>query len=787
MKPASRFTSAVSAAALSAALVVPGAVAVQMATLSVAQAAVVRSIDVQGNKRVDSETVRSYLGITPGKNFSNADIDEAVKRLFATGMFSDVRINQSGSTLVVQVDELSIVNQVLFQGNKKIKDVQLAQAVQLKPRAAFSNAALEADADAVRQAYSRIGRDDATVTTQVMDLGEGRVNVVFEIAEGDRTKIARIDFSGNSAFSNRRLAEVISTKRSNVLSFLMRDDVYDENRIRADEEALRRFYFNRGYADFQVISANGVLDEATNEYVVSITVDEGARYTFGDITVESTIEGVDGESLRGQLQTNAGAVYSAKKVEDTLIGITEHVAGLGYAFAQVTPRGDRNFENNTISVAYTIDQGARTYVERIEIRGNARTRDYVVRREFDVSEGDAFNQVLIQRAKKRLERLGYFQSVEISTTPGSEPDQVVLVVDLVEQSTGEFSIGAGYTTGGESSGPSVEASITEKNFLGRGQYIKVSAGGGENSRDFTVSFTEPYFLGRRVAAGFDVFRQTRRYTNYESETTGGTVRIGLPITETLSTQFAYNLSQEKYNLRDRCDENGDGFPDAGCSISSAIVNGVQNSPWVKSSVSGTLLFNNIDNMKDPHSGLYATFTTEFAGLGGDAEFLKLTGRATYYHTISEEMNIVGLLSGGAGHIAPTGDGELRIFDHFKSNDRIIRGFEFNGIGPYDSATKDHLGGTTYFHASAEAQFPLPLIPESFGVKGAIFADAATLYGSDLNFAELSGTAMEWRASAGAGLIWASPFGPLRVDYAIPLKKVEGDEEQNFNFGISTKF
>jgi outer membrane protein insertion porin family len=791
MKATSSFMGAVSAVALSAALVVPGALAVQFLSVSVAQAAVVRSIDVQGNRRVDAETIRSYLGITPGQSFSNGDIDEAVKRLFGTGMFSDVRINQVGSTLVVQVEEHSIVNQVLFQGNKKIKDAQLAQSIQLKPRSAFSNAAMEADAETIRQAYSRIGRDDATVTTQVMDLGEGRVNVVFEIVEGGRTKIARIDFNGNKAFGDRRLADVISTKRSTILSFLLRDDVYDENRLRADEEALRRFYYNRGYADFQVISATGELNEATNEYVVSITVEEGDRYTFGDVGIESTIEGVDGESLRSLLQTRTGDVYSAKEVEDTIIALTEHVAGLGYAFAQVTPRGDRNFENHTISVTYTIDQGPRTYVERIEIRGNARTRDYVVRREFDVSEGDAFNQVLIQRAKRRLERLGYFETVEISTAPGSEPDQVILVVDLVEKSTGEFSIGAGYSTGGETSGPSVEGSITERNFLGRGQFIRFSAGGGENSRDFTLSFTEPYFLGRRIAAGFDIFRQTRRYTNYESEATGATVRFGLPITEALSTQFAYTYSEEEYEFRDNCDNDGDGIPDATCNVSQAIVDGVENSPWAKSSVSGTLLYNTIDDMKDPHSGLYATFTTEYAGLGGDAEFLKFTGRGTYYHTLSEELNVVGLLSAGAGHISSTGSGELRVFDHFKNSDRIIRGFEYNGIGPFDSATGEHLGGTTYFHASAEAQFPMPLFPESFGLKGAVFADAATLYGTEIQdipgTLSVSGTSMEWRASVGAGLIWASPFGPLRVDYAVPVKKEDGDEEQNFNFGISTRF
>ncbi len=787
MKAVSSFLSAASAAALSAALVVPGALAVQIASVSVAEAAVVRSIDVQGNQRVDDETVRSYIGITPGKSFSSIEIDEAVKRLFGTGMFSDVRINQVGSTLVVQVDEHAIVNQVLFQGNKKIKDAQLASTVQLKPRSAFSNAAMEADVEAIREAYRAIGRDDATVKSQVMQLGEGRVNVVYEIVEGGRTKIARIDFNGNNAYSDRRLADVISTKRSSILSFLMRDDVYDENRLRADEEALRRFYYNRGYADFQVISATGDLDESKNEYVVSITVEEGERYTFGDIGIESTIEGVNAESMRSLIKTRAGEVYSAEDVEDSIIALTEHMAGVGYAFAQVTPRGDRNFENHTISVVYSIDQGPRTYVERIEIRGNARTRDYVIRREFDVSEGDAFNQVLIKRAKKRLERLNYFETVEISTAPGSQPDQVILVVDLVEKSTGEFSVGAGYSTGGETSGPSVEGSITERNFLGRGQYIRFSAGGGKNSQDYMVSFTEPYFLGRRISAGFDIYRQTRDYSNYDSDTNGATVRFGLPITEALSSQLAYNYSVSRYDFTSDCDIDPTVPAAVECDVSPAIADAVEESPWTKSSVSGSLFYNTIDDMKDPHAGLYTTFTTEYAGIGGDANFIKLTGRGTYYHTLSEEMNIVGLLSGGAGYIAGTTSEGLQVFDQLKNSDRIIRGFEYNGIGPFDPNTLDHLGGTTYFNASAEAQFPLPLFPEGFGLKGAVFADAATLYGSDLNDTVVAGTDMDWRASVGAGLIWASPFGPLRVDYAVPVEKLDSDVEQNFNFGISTRF
>ncbi|RWN65890.1 MAG: outer membrane protein assembly factor BamA [Mesorhizobium sp.] len=790
MKAASKFLSAASAVALSAALVVPGALAVQFVATSAAEAAVVSRVEVSGNQRVDADTIRNYITIKPGKAFSSADIDDAVKALFGTGLFSDVQINQVGSSLVVKVSEYQVVNQVLFQGNKKLKDNALAAALQLKPRGTFSQQALDADVEAVKAAYRRIGRDDAAVTTQIMDLGDNRVNVVFNINEGGRTQIAAVNFVGNSAYSSRRLSDVISTKRSTFLSFVLRDDVYDDDKLRADQELLRRFYYNHGYADFQVVSAVGELDETTNKYTVTITVQEGDRYTFGDVSVESTIPEVDGASLQSVVETHKGDVYNAKNVEDTIIALTEKVAGSGYAFAQVTPRGDRNFENHTISVVYTIDQGTKAYVERIEIRGNDRTRDYVIRREFDVSEGDAFNQVLIQRAKKRLEALDYFEKVEVSTVPGSEPDQVVLVVDVVEKSTGEFSVGAGYSTGGDTSGPSIEGSITERNFLGRGQFIKLSAGGGKNSRDYSFSFTEPYFLGRRIAAGFDVFNRTRNYDEYESETIGATVRFGLPITDNISTQLAYNISQEKYKLDDDCDVDNDGEPDAGCDVSEAIFEGIQESPWLKSSVSLGLVYNTIDDMKNPHEGIYANVTTEVAGLGGDAKFVKVTARGSVYQTLSEQLDLVGLVSGGAGHVQGFGGGDLRIFDHFQSSDRMIRGFAYGGIGPVDSdGFDDHLGGTTYFNASAEAQFPMPVIPESFGLRGAVFADAATLYGSKVSadLVDQSTTDMQWRASVGVGLMWASPFGPIRIDYAIPVLKEDTDDVQEFNFGISTRF
>ncbi|MBO6726188.1 MAG: outer membrane protein assembly factor BamA [Rhizobiaceae bacterium] len=785
MKAASSLFSAASAVFLSMCIVFSGSIAVQLASVSSAEAAVVSRIDVRGNERIESDTIRDYIGIRPGVSFNSSAIDEAVKRLFSTNLFSDVQINQRGSVLLVVVAEYQIVNQVIFQGNRKIKDAQLAAAVQLQPRGSFSDAALQADIEVVKASYSRIGRDDARVTAFTQDLGGNRVNVVFEITEGGRTKIASIQFVGNNAFRDGRLQDVIQTKKSNFLSFLTRKDVFDEAQLRVDEEMLRRFYYNRGYADFQIISSTADLDEAENKYTITFTVDEGERYTFGNIEIDSTIPGVDGQELSRLVETRSGDTYNAKDVEDTLVAITERLAGQGYPFAQVTPRGDRDFVNRTISVLYTIDQGQRAYIERIEIRGNTKTRDFVIRREFDVSEGDAFNQVLIQRARKRLEDLDFFASVDISTAQGSAPDQVILIVDVEDKSTGEFSIGAGYATGSTpTSGFLLEAGVSERNFLGRGQAIRLSISGGRSARDYMISFTEPYFLGRRIAAGFDIFRQTRSYTNYTSTVTGGTVRLGLPITEHLSTTFAYNLAIESYAYTTAAGAVCPGAAPAPCPVSTAVQAGVAASPWTKSSVSATLLYNTIENLQDPRDGFYATFSTEFAGLFGNARFIKVSGRANYYKTLSEELDLVGLLVAGGGHTQALGV-PLRVFDYNQSSDRIIRGFAHNGIGPVDTATGEQLGGATYFHATAEMQFPIPVVPKSFGLRGAVFADAATVFGNALPTAV--GTGMVWRASVGASLIWASPFGPLRVDYAIPVARAATDRVQNFNFGISTRF
>ena len=749
----------------------------------------IQRIDVRGAQRVGVDAVRSNITIRPGQSFSNVDIDESVKRLYATGFFSDVRISVSGGTLVVNVSENQLVNQVVFNGNRKLKDDKLRGVVQTQPMGPYSESLISADIERIKEAYAGIGRSDVEVTTQVVPVAEGRVNLAFVVNEGDRTKINKINFVGNNAYGDGRLSALIQTKRSNMLSFLTRKDVYNEDKLRADEEALRQFYYNHGYADFRVISSDVTLDETGNEYAITITVDEGERYKFGNIAVESTVEGIDGAELERLVETRAGNTYSARDVQKSMEAISQRVSAAGYPFARVVPRGDRNFENNTIGVTYLVDQGERAYVERIEIRGNTRTRDYVIRREFDISEGDAFNQETISRAKRRLEALGYFTTVNISTAPGSASDRVVVVVDVVDQPTGSFSIGAGYSVGGD--GFVLEASVEEKNFLGRGQFIRVAVGGGlDDARTYNFSFTEPYFLGYRLAAGFDVFRsETSSNSYYDYEETGGTLRVTAPITEELATTVRYTYKELKYT------EDGaygaDGVPysdptDTGDDkLSAPYIDLIENSPWKQSIIGHSIVYNSLDDRLMAREGIYASFTHEYAGLGGDSEYYKAYAKFRYYHTLSDEFDLIGSLSASAGHVVSTG-GDLNVFDQFQIGGKELRGFESSGIGP--RLEGDALGGTTYFTASAEANFPLPLFPQDLNIRGTVFADAGTLYGNDVgNSAGAVGTDMSLRASVGAGILWLSPFGPLRFDYAVPVAKEDFDEVQNFRFSMANAF
>jgi outer membrane protein insertion porin family len=776
MNGSSRFRNAVSVLAISAGVLTSAGTMV-LVTPAVSQAAVIRNIKVQGAERVDAGTVRASLTIVPGKNFTDADIDMSIKRLYATGFFSDVQINVSGGTLVVTVNENQLINQIVFNGNRKIKDDKLVLLVSSKPLGPYSQALIDADIQSLRKAYSAIGRSDVQITTQTAPVGNGRVNVAFVINEGDRTKIDNINFTGNTHYSAFRLRAVILTKESGWFSFITRKDIYDADKLRADEESLRQFYYNHGYPDFRVISSNAVLNPATNTYEINFVVDEGERYTFGPIHVESTVDGVKGDDLGALADTQEGKTYRARDVQDSLDKISKRVAAEGYPFARVTPRGNRDMASKTIAVDYLVDQGERAYVERIEIRGNTNTRDYVIRREFDLSEGDAFNQQEIAEAKRRLERLGYFTSVNITTAPGSAPDRVVVIVDVADQSTGSFGIGAGYATGGE--GFIVEASVEEKNFLGRGQYIRVSASGGALTRNYSVSFTEPYFLGYRLAAGFDLFKSTSQiYDNYDYQDQGFSLRVTAPITNDLTTTFRYNYRDMDYTS------------DNEAALSVPYQHLVNGGPWLTSSVSNSFNYNTLDTQQLPHEGFIASLTQELAGLGGDSHFYKLSGKARAYYTLSDDMDMVGSISGSAGHVVSLNGKSLNIFDQFSLDSNDIRGFADTGIGPRMKKNDDPLGGTTYFTASAEVTFPLPGVSQDSGFRGGFFVDGGTLYGNEVKVKsgpKPQGVDLQLRASAGASLIWASPFGPLRVDYAVPFMKESYDIEQRLKFGISTSF
>ncbi|MDY8109734.1 outer membrane protein assembly factor BamA [Fulvimarina sp. 2208YS6-2-32] len=813
-------------AASSTAVLALAIVAMQAGSIASAEAAVVNRIDVRGNTRVEDNTIRSFSQVQTGTNLSEAGQDAVVQRLFSTGLFADVRVSQSGGTLIIEVDENAIVNQVLFQGNSKLKDEQLTQAVQTSPRGAYSKAQVDADVEAIREAYTGIGRSDALVSAQVQQVGPGRVNVIYNVQEGDRTKIAQISFVGNSFYGDSRLKQVIALRESGILSFIQRNDIYAEERLRMDEEALRKFYYNRGFADFRVISSNAQLDPNDNTYFITITVDEGERYTFGDVRIDSTVDGVDAEALYSELETRSGEVYSAEDVEETLVNLTDRLAGSGFAFAQVTPRGNRDFASRTIGVDYVIDQGPRAYVERLEIRGNDKTRDYVIRREFDVSEGDAFNQVLVQRAKQRLENLGYFESVKVSTAPGNEPDRVIVIVDVVEKPTGELSLGGGYTTGGDSEGPVAEIGVTERNFLGRGQFIKVSAGFGTESRNYNLSFTEPYFLGQRLAVGFDVYRSETTSGDYDTLRTGGDIRVAAPITENLTAQVAYNLKQEEFGdqigidllnpvtgarfedannnpIRSTCgdpnpsaysaafggpvlDQNGNAATAPRFTDSPIINEAICDSPYTTSSVSYALVYNTLDSATQPREGFLLQAGQEYAGLGGDAEFLKTTAKGSAFALINDEYDLIGSVSASGGHVTSIGGNELRVFDNFFKGKDLVRGFESKGFGPRQNGVS--IGGTQFAGAQAEATFPLPVISRDLGFRGAVFADAGTLWGSEFEGQRnVVGTDATLRASVGVGLIWDSPFGPLRVNYAEPLAKEDFDETEEFSFGFSSRF
>src|SRR5262245_39917373 len=506
------------------------------------------SIVVEGNRRVEADTIRSYFRPGPGGRIGPEQEDEALKAMIATGLFSDVRISHSGGRIVVTVAENPVINRVAFEGNKKAKDEQLQAETQSKPRGTLSRPTVQADVQRIIEIYQRSGRFDVSVNPKIIELPNNRVDLVFEIKEGDKTGIKEIVFVGAKAFSHGRLKDVIKTTSSNLLSFLQTTDIYDADRIEADRDLLRRFYLKHGYADVRIVSAVGEYDPAKKGFIVTFTIDEGSQYRVGTVDVVSNVRAIDPVILRSQVKLSPGAVYNADLVEKSVESMTIQAARQGYAFANVRPRGDRNFETKTINLAFVVEEGARAYIERINIRGNTRTRDYVIRREFDLGEGDAYNRALIDRAERRLKNLNYFKSVKITNEPGSAPDRVVVNVNVEEQATGEFSISGGYST---ADGLIGEVSIADRNLMGRGQYGKAAITYGQRVRGFELTFVEPFLFGYRMAGGIDVFARQNlasNYISYDSQTIGTNLRLGFALTEEIAFQPRYTFYQQKITL-----------------------------------------------------------------------------------------------------------------------------------------------------------------------------------------------------------------------------------------------
>jgi outer membrane protein insertion porin family len=807
-----------------------GSIVGTIVTADVAVAQTLR-IDVEGNRRVEADTIRSYFRVAPGERLDTAKIDAALKGLYATGLFQDVRITPGPNRILVTVVENAVINRVAFEGNKKAKDEQLSSEVQSKPRGTFSRSLVQSDVQRIVEVYQRSGRYDVTVTPKIVELPNGRVDLIFEINEGAKTGVAKIVFVGNKAFSDQRLKDVIKTGETNWLSFLKSNDIYDPDRVEVDRDLLRRHYLKYGFVDVRIVAATGEYDPNAKGFIITFTIEEGEQYHFGSVEIRSNIPEVPPEALRPLLRAEPGRIYNADAVEKSGELVTVEVAKRGYPFAAARPKGDRFPDRKIVNVLFVIEEGPHVYIERINLRGNTRTRDYVVRREFDIVEGDPYNRALVDRAERRLKGLGYFKTVKITTEPGSAPDRIIINVDLEEQSTGEFSIAGGYST---SDGAIAEVSVGERNLLGTGRVAKASVQYGQRSRGFDLSFIEPYILDTRLALGFDVFAKQQtssQYTTYLTRTIGGDVKTGIPITENISTQLRYTIYQQEITLPqylDNCNNlspnfintfptpaafaTGDyqaawlaaGSPSqTNCyqdgEASLAVRKELAQGPVIASAVGYTLAYNTLDNGRAPTQGVLVEFKQDLAGVGGDVHNVKSTIDARLYNEIFPD--IVGVIRGQAGY-AVGFDGSIRMLDEFQSGPSLVRGFQPQGFGPRDisqivygyGGTQDALGGSLYWAASVEFQTPMPLMPKDFGMKLALFADAGLLwdyqgptYWNVTGESLLLNESQIVRSSVGAGLIWDSPFGPLRFDLAYALTKGPYDKTQLFRFGGGTRF
>ncbi|MCH7543024.1 MAG: outer membrane protein assembly factor BamA [Proteobacteria bacterium] len=731
----------------------------------------VREIRVEGIQRIEPETVRSYMSIRAGDPFDPERIDRSLKSLFGTGLFADVSIRQEGAVLIVRVVENPIINRLVFEGNDQIDDETLNSEVQLAPRQVYSRTRVQNDVKRIVELYRADGRFAAKVEPKIIRLSQNRLDLVFEIDEGPPTKIRKISFIGNKRFTDSRLRSVIQSQESSLmnyltLSFLTGAGIYDPDLLTFDRELLLRFYQNKGFADFRVVSAVAELSRNRRDFFVTFTLEEGPRYRFGSIEISSRLEELDVSKLTPAMKIKQGERYNAKLVEATVSSLTDAVGNFGFAFVDIKTRVKRDREKRTVGITFEIGEAPRVFVERIDVKGNFRTFDRVLRREFRLVEGDAFNTARFRRSRQRLRNLRFFKKVEVKKTEGSADDRVVIDVKVEEQSTGTFSIGGGFSS---TEGLISQLSLTERNLLGKGQQGRLSFRIGTEVQEFLLGFTEPYFLDRNLSAGFDIFQTFRRKRdsiNFEEQNTGLRLNSGFEYDENLRQGLSYNLRSTKITDID---------DDASVFVKQ------QKGTTVTSSIGQSLTYDRRDSRVLPREGHVVRLTNEFAGLGGDARFIKTVIAGAQYYPVGEKW--VASLRGKVGYIFGIGE-DVRINDRFFLGGDSFPGFKRFGVGPRDVSTKDALGGNLLYTLTSELSFPLG--GKDFEFRGYLFSLAGGLGNLDdsgIGIADSGGL----RVSVGVGLGITTPFGPLRLDFANAIVKADFDETESFRFSVGTRF
>ncbi len=768
----------------------------------------IRRIVVEGNQRIEPATVSSYLQVRPGDTFDPERIDLSIKTLFATGLFADVQIEQRGSDLVVSVIENPVINRVIFEGMRTLDEKDLEDEVQARPRSVFTPARAQADVQRILEVYRRAGRFAAQVTPQVRELDQNRVDLIFEVDEGPVTGVRDINFVGNQVFSDRRLRDQIVTTESKWWNFFQSNDNYDPDRLEYDREQLRQYYNNRGYADFRVVSAVAELTPDQRDFFITFTVDEGIRYEFGEIKVQTELNRLPQSLLLAAIPIRGGAVFKGEQIEDAIDAMTYVAGTVGYANVDISPVVERDAANHVVNITFEVNEGPRVFIERIDINGNNRTLDRVIRQAMRVSEGDAFNRVLLDRSRQRIRALGFFKDVTIEESDGSEPDRSVVTVNVEEESTGELAFAAGYSS---TESFLFDVSVTERNLRGRGQFLRLRASSSQQRQQLDLRFTEPRFMGREVSAGIDLYSLRTDFlqqSSFENQSTGMGLRAGFQTSENTSLGLTYSLVHDDTqiaNLLVDHDANGGTAPIDQCSPlnPSRPLLCDQEGTFLTSLLGYTF---NWDRRNDPTRatrGFDLQLSQDIAGLGGQVNFLRTELQGGVYYGLPAGFRASARLN--AGYIFGWAGDDVRINDRFFKGGSSFRGFDVAGIGPrqllVDNITGDvvqrgdAIGGNLYAIGSLQLDVPLPL-PESFSLGSALFVDFGTLGVVDpasrqtLNLGTQSlivDDSTSLRAAAGVSVFWDSPFGPVQFDFARPLQFEEFDRRQEFRFSTRTNF